>query len=107
MQISCGGKDGNQVWAVNEANDIYYRNGVNGHWIHVHGKLKQISVTGYKGQDVWGVRADNKIYYRRGFKGSWTQVPGKLEQLSVGGGNFDGEFLWGINKGKTYFAYNS
>jgi uncharacterized protein YjbJ (UPF0337 family) len=79
------------VWGVNSNDDIYTREGVNGSWRQIEGKLKNISV----GQDgrVWGVNSNDDIYTREGVNGSWRQIDGKLKNISVGQ---DGR-VWGVN----------
>ena len=71
------------VWGVNSSNNIWYRDGVNGSWKHIPGKLKQISVSN-DGNHVWGVNSSNNIWYRDGVNGSWKHIPGKLKYVSVG-----------------------
>eukprot|EP00759_Apiculatamorpha_spiralis_P037598 PhF_6_TR37455/c0_g1_i2/m.55099 len=83
--------DGNHVWAVDYADNIWYSpNG--GPWQSIPGGLKQIAVSG-NGNHIWGVTRTNLVYYRAGPKGSWVQQQASLNQIAV---NNDGTKVIGV-----------
>jgi len=51
------------VWGVNGVDQIFYRDGPDGSWEHISGRLKQIEI-GELG--IFGVNSGDSIYYRVG-----------------------------------------
>merc|ERR1712238_532039 len=93
-------EDNKYVWGVNSADYIYYRNGKNGSWINIGGRLKQVEVS-RDGSHVWGVNSGDYIYYRNGKNGSWINIGGRLKNVSV---SCDGSHVWGVNSaGYIYY----
>lgn len=90
------------VWGVNSGDNIYYRNGVNGNWQHIGGKLKYVSVGGDSGQFVWGVNVNNDIYFRAGLGGGWQHIGGKLMQIEVDNGGV----VQGVNGNHNIYTRN-
>ena len=89
---------GGHVWGVNSANDIYYRNGVNGNWRRIGGKLKHVSVSN-DGKHIWGVNSNDHIYYRNGMNGNWRRIPGGLKQVDA----MSGGHVWGVNSANDIY----
>lgn len=100
-QVSVGWKP-TMVWGVNSRDDIYYREGKDGSWQHIGGKLVHISVNGRKGEFVWGVNRNDDIYFREGLQGVWQHVGGKLRQVSVG----QSGAVWGVNRDDNIYYRN-
>jgi len=90
------------VWGVNDANDIYYRQGTFGDkdtagsdWVKLPGKFKWIS----SGNRVFGVSPKNEVFERVGRSAQypigscWKKLGGSLSQVDVGIHR-----QWGVNQ---------
>uniref|UniRef100_A0A8C5RAW0 Uncharacterized protein n=1 Tax=Leptobrachium leishanense TaxID=445787 RepID=A0A8C5RAW0_9ANUR len=91
-QIDAGAE---QVYGVNDNDDIYRLNGNN--WVQVPGKLIHVSV-GPSG--VWGVNRVNDIFKMQG--GIWVHVAGGLKQVDAGGK----AHLVGVNRNDNIYCLN-
>ena len=76
--------------------EISYRNGVNGNWEQISGKLQTVSITNTK--NIIGTNQNN-IWLKNGLNDPWEQIPGQLQSVYITG---DGNKIIGINQNNIW-----
>merc|ERR1712179_488606 len=73
-------KCGQHIWGVNNAGNVYYRNGRDGSWKKIPGGLKQITSCG--GGMAIGVNRLNHVYYIMSPTSRFVKFPGNFAYVS-------------------------
>jgi tectonin-like protein len=93
--------DCEEVWGVNDANQVYRFNQRTGRFDQVPGSLRSIAV----GPDgVWGLNQAGEIYRFNKAKGAFDQVPGSLAKIALSPDS-QGFGVWGINRLLEIFRF--
>jgi hypothetical protein len=79
---------GDRVWGLNRNDDVFYREGINGTWRQINGKLSLISVA--RDGRVWAVNSNEDVYTRDNVDemGNWLKIEGgKFKFIYAGAGD--------------------